>query len=189
MLLTAPAHAQVTYMFYPKISIEAPGTHYSEMSLAGVHNKTTAGISAGLELISSPILYNVSLGGGLSYQFTRKLDTDNYQGFRFITVYGIAKYKCATFMGVECSIIGNVGYNGNFLAAGHYAENYTVNDEDLSYALLGGVYYAGGVRFDKDIFFFEAAYKNFDGTASSTTFRYDAIVHYRTVSFSIGIMI
>ena len=189
LFLTASAHAQVKYLFYPKISIDAPGKHYSEMSLEGVSKNTTTGLTAGLEVISSPIVYNLSFGGGILYQFTRKLDTENYQGFRFATFYGIVKYRYATLLGVECSLVGNLGYDGNFGGTGSYTENYKVNGSDLAYTLLGGLYYAGGVRFDKDIFFFEAAYKNFGGTASSTTYNYDAKIHYRTVSFSLGVLI
>jgi hypothetical protein len=169
--------------------MDAPGRHYSEMSMEGVHNKTTTGLTVGLEVISSPIVYKLSFGGGISYQFVRKLDTDDYQGFQFATFYGIVRYKYAQLLGVECSLIGNLGYSGNFGGTGNYGENYSINGSDLSYNLLGGLYYAGGVRFDKDIFFVEAAYKSYGGTASSTTYHFNATIHYQTLSLSLGVLI
>jgi len=179
---------QEKYLFYPKISIDAPGKHFSEMSLEGVHKNTNTGITAALEVITKPVFYNMSFGGGISYQFARKLDVENYQGFQFATVYGIVKYRALQFAGIECSVLGNLGYNGIFGGIGNYS-TYSVDGVDMAYTLLGGLYYAGGVRFDKDIYFFEAVYKQYGGTASSTTFNYKAAIHYPTVSFSIGVLI
>jgi hypothetical protein len=183
------AQAQVHYMFYPKVSVDMPGKHFSEMSLEGVTNTTTTGFTLGFEVVSTPIVWNMSFGGGLSYQFPRKLDTDNYQAFQFATVYGIVKYRYLTLAGVECSVIGNIGYNGALGGSGNYSIYSIPGDSDLAYNLLGGLYYAGGIRFDKDIFFIEAAYKSFGGTASSTKYNYEAKIHYRAFSLSVGVAI
>jgi hypothetical protein len=183
------AQAQVHYMFYPKVSVDMPGKHFSEMSLEGVTKNTTTGITVGFEVISSPVIWNFSFGGGLSYQFPRKLDVEDYQAFQFATVYGIAKYRYLTFVGIECSVSANIGYNGALGGSGNYT-TYSVSDgNDLAYNLLGGLYYAGGIRFDKDIYFIEAAYRSFGGTASSSSYSYDAKIHYRAFSLSVGVAI
>ncbi len=189
LYFSVTVQAQVHYLFYPKVSVDLPGKHFSEMSFEGVNNKTTTGITVGFEVVSSPVIWNLSFGGGLTYQFPRKLDTDNYQAFQFATVYGMAKYRYFTLAGVECSIIGNLGYNGALGGSGNYTAYSTSDGKDLAYNLLGGLYYAGGIRFDKDIYFVEAAYKSFGGTASSTSYSFDAKVHYRTFSISLGVVI
>jgi len=186
---TITTHAQVHYMFYPKVSVDLPGKHFSEMSLEGVTNNTTTGVTLGFEVVSTPVIWNMSFGGGLSYQFPRKLNTDDYQAFQFATVYGLVKYRYVTFAGIDCSLIGNLGYNGALGGSGNYTSYSLSGGKDLAYNLLGGLYYAGGFRFDKDIYFFEAAYRSYGGTASSSNYSFDAKIHYRTYSISIGVLL
>ncbi len=186
---TLTIQAQVNYVFYPKVSIDLPGKHFSEMSLEGVTNNTTTGVTLGFEVVSTPVVWNMSFGGGLSYQFQRKLDTENYQSFQFATVYGMVKYRYFTISDIACSVVGNLGYNGALGGSGNYTAYVTPGGGNLAYNLLGGLYYAGGLRFDKDIYFFEAAYRSYGGTASSSSYGYDAKIHYRTYSLSFGVLI
>lgn len=189
MCCTMTVQAQVHYMFYPKLSVDLPGKHFSEMSLEGVTNKTTTGVTLGFEVVSTPVIWNISFGGGLSYQFPRKLDTKNYQSFQFATVYGLAKYHYFTLAGIECSVVGNLGYNGALGGSGNYTAYSIPGDKDLAYNLLGGLYYGGGLRFDKDIYILEAAYRSYGGTASSSNYSFNAKIHYRTFSVSVGVLI
>ena len=170
-------YSQNSFTFYPKISYDLPGKHTYTIAGEGVTSNTAAGFSVGMEVLSKSY-HNFNFGGGISRLFPRRVTADNYQTFFFIPIYGIVAYNYFDYLGVKFSAVGNIGYNGIYSGSDNYITGSAVDN----FSMAGSLYYAGGLRFDKDIYFLDVFYKYYSGKVPN----YSITANYTTVSVSFG---
>ena len=113
-----------------------------------------------------PYKNKMSIGGGLTYQLSRTFTDYPNAEMNFIPVYGLVKYDLQD----EAYVVGHLGYN-----------MFNGNEEFKEGAELGGgIYYAAGFGFTRDMFNGELIYTVNNGTFDELD------VTYSKLSLSFG---
>lgn len=180
LVATSVSFAQKLVTVSPNISFDIAGNH--KVSLQGRNGSMSVnpGVTLGLEITS--VSENVfSFGGGVMYLIPREQEVSGSGEFNFMPVYALGKIKFTTNeSGVVPSLILNIGYNVLYNGDSNYKG---------PLELSGGLYLAGGIRFDINKIYFQGIYKAYNGSASMSGVSSSFDVTYTTLSLGFGVSI
>ena len=166
-----------------KFCLDLAGSHKASAMGQSASVDVNTGISIGLEVEKAEkSIFNYAVG--MMYLIPREQKVSGSGNFNFLPIYAAAKIRLS--MEEESIIpvlIGNIGYDVLFNGDQNYKG---------PFRLSGGLYIAGGLRLEiQKIFFLEALYKSFGGSAKYSIDGTDINVdiNYTTVSLAFGLLL